>query len=199
MPFNLPILLTWFRIVLIPCMVVSYYLPFYGASIVAAALFAAGAITDWLDGYFARRWGQMTRFGAFLDPVADKLTVGTALFLIVQANPTPLMAIVGAIIVGREIAISALREWMADLGERGRVKVAGLGKIKTIVQMVAITILLYRHPFVGLRLYNIGAGLLIAAAVLTLWSGVVYVIAALPVMRKRGEDAVVEVDDDDSN
>ncbi len=198
MPFNLPILLTWFRIVLIPCMVVSYYLPYYSASIVAAALFAAGAITDWLDGYFARRWRQMTRFGAFLDPVADKLTVGTALFLIVQANPTPLMAIVGAIIVGREIAISALREWMADLGERGRVKVAGLGKIKTIVQMVAITILLYRHPFVGLRLYNIGAALLIAAAVLTLWSGVAYVVAALPVMRRRGEDAIVDSEGEDT-
>lgn len=198
MPFNLPILLTWFRIVLIPCMVVCYYLPYYSASIIAAMLFAAGAITDWLDGYFARRWGQMTRFGAFLDPVADKLTVGTALFLIVQANPTPLMAIVGAIIVGREIAISALREWMADLGERGRVKVAGLGKIKTIVQMVAITILLYRHPFVGLRLYNIGASLLIAAAVLTLWSGAAYVIAALPVMRKRGEDSIVESEGEDT-
>jgi CDP-diacylglycerol---glycerol-3-phosphate 3-phosphatidyltransferase len=180
MKFTIPNILTLFRILLVPVMVVAYYLPYKGTNVVAAAMFAAGAITDWLDGWIARKYGQTSAFGEFLDPVADKVTVTVALFLIVQTDPTPLMAIVGAIIVGREIAISALREWMAEVGQRKKVRVAAIGKIKTILQMVAIIILFYRHDFVGLKLYKIGQGMLIAAAALTLWSGFVYVRAAWP-------------------
>jgi CDP-diacylglycerol--glycerol-3-phosphate 3-phosphatidyltransferase len=181
---NLPNVLTLFRIVLVPVMVVAFFLPYKGMNVVAAVLFAAGAITDWLDGWIARRWGMTSKFGAFLDPVADKLTVTVALFLIVQADPQPLLAIVGAVIVGREITISALREWMAEVGERARVRVAGVGKVKTIVQMVAIIVLLYRHERIGSPLYQAGEWLLIVSAALTIWSGAMYVRAALPFMRE---------------
>lgn len=185
MVFNIPNALTLFRIVLVPVMVVAFFLPYAGMNVVAAGLFAAGAVTDWLDGWIARRWGQASKFGAFLDPVADKLTVTVALFLIVQADPQPLLAIVGAVIVGREITISALREWMAEVGERARVRVAGVGKVKTIVQMVAIIVLLYRHERIGSPLYQAGEWLLVASAALTIWSGAMYVRAALPFMRER--------------
>jgi CDP-diacylglycerol--glycerol-3-phosphate 3-phosphatidyltransferase len=186
MPLNLPNLLTWFRIALVPLMVVAFYLPYRGMNLLAASLFVAGALTDWLDGYLARRFQQTSAFGAFLDPVADKISVVVALFLIVQADPTPLMAIVAAIIVGREVTISALREWMAGLGQRVKVGVATLGKVKTIVQMVAISVLLFQHPsfpLLPLPLYELGRWLLIVAAVLTLWSAVVYLRAAWPLVR----------------
>ena len=185
MPLNLPNGLTLFRILLVPLMVIAYYLPHPGMNLVAATMFIAGAITDWLDGWIARRYGMVSAFGAFLDPVADKLAVTVALFLIVQTDKTPLMAIVAAVIVGREITISALREWMAMIGERTRVNVAGLGKLKTGVQMTAIAVLLMQHRFVGRPLYNFGKVLLVAAAVLTIWSAVVYLRAAWPVMRAQ--------------
>ena len=186
---TVPNLLTMFRIVLIPVLVTTFYLPFKGANLVAAGMFAVGALTDWLDGWIARRFGQMSAFGAFLDPVADKLTVTVTLFLLVQADPSPLMAIVCAIIVGREITISALREWMSTIGERSHVNVAGIGKVKTIVQMVAITVLLWRQPgfdfhvLTGIRFYELGQWMLGFAAVLTIGSGLVYVRAAWPYMR----------------
>jgi CDP-diacylglycerol--glycerol-3-phosphate 3-phosphatidyltransferase len=186
MPLNLPNLLTWFRIALVPLMVVAFYLPYRGMNLLAASLFVAGAVTDWLDGYLARRFQQTSAFGAFLDPVADKISVVVALFLIVQADPTPLMAIVAAIIVGREVTISALREWMAELGQRVKVGVATIGKVKTIVQMVAISVLLFQHPnfpLLPLPLYELGRWLLIAAAVLTLWSAISYLRAAWPLVR----------------
>lgn len=183
---TIPNMLTLFRIVLVPILVITFYLPFKGANLVAAGMFAVGAITDWLDGWIARRFGQMSAFGAFLDPVADKLTVTVTLFLLVQADPSPMMAIVCAIIVGREITISALREWMAEIGERGKVGVAALGKFKTIMQMVAIVILLWRQPFIGLRLYEVGQVMLAIAAVLTIWSAVIYLRAAWPVIQRRG-------------
>ena len=195
MKITLPIALTLFRIVLVPIMVIAFYLPYRGMNVIAAGLFAAGAITDWLDGWIARRWGMTSAFGEFLDPVADKVTVCVALFLIVQTDPTPLMAIVGAIIVGREITISALREWMADIGQRVRVRVAVMGKIKTILQMVAIIILLYRHDFVGLPSYRVGQALLIAAAALTIWSGVSYLRTAWPIMKAQGGNAPVGRED----
>ncbi len=182
MTLNTATLLTLFRIALIPVLVVVFFMPYPWTPIAAAAVFSAGAITDWLDGWVARRFHQTSPFGAFLDPVADKLTVVVALFLLVQADPTALMAIVAAVIVGREITVSALREWMAELGERARVKVAGIGKIKTIVQMVALIMLLYRLPLFGLPIYEIGQVLLVAAAGLTLWSGLVYMRAAWPVV-----------------
>ena len=185
MAITLPTWLTLLRIALVPVLVACFYLPMRGTNLIAALLFVVIALTDWLDGWLARRYGMDSAFGAFLDPVADKLTVTVVLFLIVQQDPTALMAILGAIIVGREISITALREWMATIGQIARIRVAGIGKFKTIVQMVALTLLLYRHDFLGLPIYAIGRWLLIAAAVLTLWSAFVYVRAAWPHLREQ--------------
>jgi len=149
----------------------------------SALIFALAAATDWLDGFLARRWDVTTAFGAFLDPVADKLLVAVALVLVVQAHPTPWTAISAAVIIGREITISALREWMAAIGERTQVKVAWLGKFKTAAQMVALTLLLYSQPLYGLSSYAIGLALLSLAVVLTLWSMVLYLRAAWPYMQ----------------
>ena len=160
--------------------------------VVLASSIALAALTDWLDGWIARRYHQYSAFGAFLDPVADKLMVAVALFLIVQGHPTPWMAFWAAVIVGREIAVSALREWMAELGQRAAVKVAAIGKIKTIAQMVALLCLLYSvtperpprpEPWMGHVVFVIGDWLLAIAAVLTLWSGFAYLRAAWPIMR----------------
>jgi CDP-diacylglycerol--glycerol-3-phosphate 3-phosphatidyltransferase len=187
MAITLPTWLTLLRIALVPVLVACFYLPQRGTNVAAALLFVVIALTDWLDGWLARRYGMDSAFGAFLDPVADKFTVTVVLFVIVQQDPSALMAILGAIIVGREISITALREWMATIGQIARIRVAWVGKIKTIVQMVALTLLLYRHDFMGLPIYAIGRWLLIAAAVLTLWSAFVYVRAAWPHLRE--EDA----------
>lgn len=195
MHLNVPNVLTLFRILLVPVMVTAYYLPFRGANLLAAALFAAAALTDWLDGYWARRFHQVSAFGAFLDPVADKIAVTVSLFLIVQTDGSPLMAVVAAVIVGREITISALREWMAEIGQRKRVVVAGLGKFKTIMQMVAIIILLMQHRFVGRPLYQLGKALLIAAAILTIWSAFVYLREAWPALRPRKVDEPADSED----
>ena len=185
MHITIPTALTLFRILLLPVMVIVFYAPFHGANIAAALIFVAAAITDWLDGWVARRWNMGSAFGAFLDPVADKLMVAATLFLLVQENPTPLMAITSAIIVGREISISALREWMAEIGQRAHVRVATLGKVKTTLQIIAIVVLLYQHDLEGLRLFHVGETLLVAAAVLTIWSAIVYVRAAWPVLREQ--------------
>lgn len=186
MTLTIPTVLTLFRIVLIPVLVVVFYLPYPWTPFAAALVFTLGAITDWADGWIARRWNMYSAFGAFLDPVADKLAVTVALFLIVQRHPTILMALLAAVIVGREITISALREWMAQLGERARVRVAAIGKIKTIVQMVALVALLYGKPAFGIPVFTIGEALLALAAVLTLWSGFAYLRAAWPAMREAG-------------
>jgi CDP-diacylglycerol--glycerol-3-phosphate 3-phosphatidyltransferase len=189
---TVPNLLTLLRIVLIPVLVLVFYLPFKWTNFAAAFVFALAAVTDWLDGWIARRFDQYSAFGAFLDPVADKLMVATALFLIVQAHPTPWMALWAAVIVGREIAVSALREWMAELGQRARVSVATIGKIKTVVQMVALICLLYAlrpdrpvyvDPWMGRAVFVVGDWLLAAAALLTLWSGFEYLRAAWPALR----------------
>ena len=185
MRITIPTALTLFRILLLPVMVVVFYSPFQGSNIAAAIIFIAAAITDWLDGWIARRWNMGSAFGEFLDPVADKLMVAATLFLLVQENPTPLMAITSAIIVGREISISALREWMAEIGQRAQVRVATLGKVKTTLQIIAIVVLLYQHDLEGLRLFHAGETLLVAAAVLTIWSAIVYVRAAWPVLREQ--------------
>jgi CDP-diacylglycerol--glycerol-3-phosphate 3-phosphatidyltransferase len=185
MRITIPTALTLFRILLLPVMVIVFYAPFSGANIAAAIIFIAAAITDWLDGWIARRWNMGSAFGEFLDPVADKLMVGVTLFLLVQENPTPLMAITSAIIVGREISISALREWMAEIGQRAQVRVAALGKVKTTLQIVAIVVLLYQHDLEGLRLFHVGETLLVAAAVLTIWSAIMYVRAAWPALREQ--------------
>ncbi|HKE48569.1 MAG TPA: CDP-diacylglycerol--glycerol-3-phosphate 3-phosphatidyltransferase [Rhodanobacteraceae bacterium] len=185
MRITIPTALTLFRILLLPVMVIVFYAPFTGANVAAAIIFITAAITDWLDGWIARRYDMGSAFGEFLDPVADKLMVGVTLFLLVQENPTPLMAVTSAIIVGREISISALREWMAEIGQRGQVRVATVGKIKTMLQIIAIVVLLYQHDLEGLRLFHVGETLLVAAAVLTIWSAIVYVRAAWPVLREQ--------------
>ena len=153
----------------------------------AAVVFLLAAFTDWLDGYLARRMNLTSAFGAFLDPVADKMMVAVALFLIVQGHPTPWMAFWAAVIVGREIAVSALREWMAELGQRAKVAVAMVGKIKTTVQMIALGFLLYREPLLGVPVFQVGEWLLAAAAILTLWSGFEYLRAAWPALRADDE------------
>jgi CDP-diacylglycerol--glycerol-3-phosphate 3-phosphatidyltransferase len=189
MQLTLPTILTLFRIVLLPVIVIVFYLPEYHApskswsNLAAAGIFIAASVTDWLDGWIARRYNMTSKFGAFLDPVADKLMVAVALFLIVQQNPTPVMAVASAVIVGREISISALREWMAELGQRAKVGVAWLGKLKTAMQIVAIVVCLHQRDLPELRLYRIGEGLLIVAAVLTIWSAMIYARAAWPIMR----------------
>jgi len=181
---TIPTLLTLFRILLIPVLVVVFYLPYTWANIAATAVFVIGALTDWLDGWIARRYNMYSAFGAFLDPVADKLAVAVALVLIVQYHHTVFMALIAAVIIGREITISALREWMAEIGQKARVKVAAIGKLKTIVQMVALSMLLFREDLLGIRIFAIGEGLLAVAAALTLWSGYSYVRAAWPAMRE---------------
>lgn len=183
MRLTLPTLLTLFRIVLIPVMVLVFYAPFRGANIAASAIFIAAALTDWLDGWIARKYGLHSAFGEFLDPVADKLMVAVTLFLIVQDNPTVPLAMMSAVIVGREISISALREWMAEIGERARVRVAGVGKIKTIAQLISIVVLLYQKDLDGVGLFHVGEVLLGVAAALTIWSAYVYLRAAWPVLR----------------
>lgn len=187
MLWNTPNLLTLLRIFLIPVFIAAYYLPLHWAPLLATVLFVLAALTDWLDGYLARRLDQSSPFGAFLDPVADKLMVASALVMLI-ADPRVhsmvldhrLFAIVVLIIIGREITVSALREWMAELGERARVAVSFLGKFKTIGQMVAIPFLLYREPLFGLPVFRIGELLLYLAAGLTLWSMVIYLRAAWP-------------------
>ena len=182
MKLTIPTWLTLLRIFMIPVLVVVFYLPYAWSNFAAVFVFVLAALTDWLDGWIARRYNQFSAFGAFLDPVADKLMVAVALFLIVQGHPTPWMAFWAAVIVGREIAVSALREWMAELGQRAKVAVANVGKIKTIVQMVALGFLLYRAPVLGIPVFLIGEWLLAAAAMLTLWSGFEYLRAAWPTL-----------------
>jgi CDP-diacylglycerol---glycerol-3-phosphate 3-phosphatidyltransferase len=184
MIWNWPNILTWLRIVAIPLIVALFVFgghnPASLADPIAGLLFAAAAITDSLDGYLARRLGQTTRLGTFLDPVADKLIVAVALVLIVSRDASAVMVLTAVVIIGREIAISALREWMAGIGQRTAVAVSRIGKFKTIVQMVGLTMLLFRHPLLGLPIYLLGEWLTVLAAVLTLISMVLYLRAAWP-------------------
>ncbi|MEO5703050.1 MAG: CDP-diacylglycerol--glycerol-3-phosphate 3-phosphatidyltransferase [Gammaproteobacteria bacterium] len=175
---NIPNILTLVRIGLIPVFVLVFYLPFGWSHIATAVIFAVAAITDMLDGYLARKLGQVSALGAFLDPVADKLMIAVALVLLVQMHPTPLLAIPAAVIIGREIAISALREWMAELGKRTSVAVSVIGKFKTLSQMLALLFLLYREPIGGFPTVTVGYVLLYVAAVMTLWSMIIYLRAA---------------------
>ena len=181
---NLPNILTWLRILAIPLVVVLFLIgahnPHRAADPIAGLLFAAAAVTDSLDGYFARRLGQTTRLGSFLDPVADKLIVAVALVLIVSRDPRTLMVLTAAVIIGREIAISALREWMAGIGQRTTVAVSTIGKVKTIMQMTGVTMLLYRNDLLGLPIYLIGQWLTVVSAGLTLISMGLYLRAAWP-------------------
>ena len=183
--WTLPNILTWVRIAAIPLVVIAFYLPASWADPAAGLIFAAAGITDSLDGYLARRLGQTTRLGAFLDPVADKLIVATALVLLVSRDHRPLIVLTAAVIIGREIAISALREWMAELGKRRKVAVSILGKYKTIFQIVGLAMMLYRHELLRLPIYPIGVALTVLAAALTLISMVVYLRASWPHLSEK--------------
>jgi CDP-diacylglycerol--glycerol-3-phosphate 3-phosphatidyltransferase len=188
MVWNLPNILTWLRILAVPMVVVLFYAPYHWADPAAGLLFAAAAVTDSLDGYFARRMNLTSRLGAFLDPVADKLIVAVALVLLVSkppptgSDPRAIIVLAASVIIGREIAVSALREWMAEMGQRTRVAVSALGKYKTIVQMVGLSMMLYRWDILGVAIYRLGLYLTVLAAVLTLWSMVAYLKAAWPVL-----------------
>lgn len=185
MNLTLPTILTFFRILLIPIFVVIFYLPVPWANFAAALIYTIASITDWLDGYLARAMNQESPFGAFLDPVADKLMVVVAIILLVEANPTPLIAIPSIIIISREISVSALREWMAELGSRATVKVSMVGKAKTVVQLVSLIFLIYHDTLFGLPLFELGIGLYYVAAFLTLYSMYIYLRAAWPVIIKH--------------
>ncbi len=191
MPFNIPILLTWLRVALIPLVVGVFFLPEpwmtpYERGLAATVVFIVAAVTDWFDGYLARRWNETSAFGAFLDPVADKLMVAGALLLLVQLDRTN--AVIAFVIIGREIAITALREWMAQIGASKSVAVSSLGKVKTAAQMIAIPMLLYSEPIFGMMpTLLIGQWLLDAAAVLTLWSMFYYLRKAWPLIKERHE------------
>jgi CDP-diacylglycerol--glycerol-3-phosphate 3-phosphatidyltransferase len=181
---NLPNTLTWLRILMIPAIFVLFNLPYWWKDPAACAAFAFAGITDSLDGYFARKWGLTSRLGAFLDPVADKLIVATALVLIVSGDPKSwFLVVVAIVIIGREIAVSALREWMAEIGARGRIKVSVWGKVKTIMQIVGLSFLLYRRDMFGIPIYKLGLVLTGIATVLTLWSMFLYLRLAWPELR----------------
>lgn len=183
MPLNLPNLVTWLRIILIPLLIGIFYLPDdwlspVGKNLAACAVFVVAALSDWLDGYLARALNQTSAFGAFLDPVADKLIVAAALIVLLQLERVE--PVIALIIIGREIAISALREWMAKLGQAGSVAVAFVGKVKTASQMVAIPLLLYHDALFGISTQWLGTLLINIAAVLTVISMVHYLRRALP-------------------
>jgi len=189
MKWNLPNALTWFRVVAIPLVVLVFFAPeLLGwpeawARPAAGLLFGLAGITDYFDGYLARRLGLTSSFGAFLDPVADKLIVSTALVLLVKADPQITLALVAAIIIGREITVSALREWMSQIGARARVAVSIIGKWKTTLQIIGISLMLYREPVLTLPVYRIGEWLVYLAAAITLWSMIDYLRAAWPALR----------------
>lgn len=177
---TVPNILTFIRLLLVPVVVILYYMPVTWAHFAAAIIFAIAAATDWLDGYLARNLKQTTKFGAFLDPVADKLMVAVALVLVVGELRMPFLAIPAAIIVGREIVVSALREWMAELGKRTSVAVTLIAKIKTMVQMFALILLILYRPDGAYWLQFLGSFLLYIAAILTLWSMIMYLKIAWP-------------------
>jgi cardiolipin synthase len=188
MEWNVPNILTWMRIILIPLFVGIFYLPETQLTLAdkncyAMLIFVLAAVTDWFDGYLARKWNQTSAFGAFLDPVADKLMVAAALVVLVELGRVG--AVVALIIIGREIAISALREWMAGIGQSKGVGVAMIGKIKTAAQMIAIPFLLYYRPIAGVDAKSVGTALIYAAAILTLVSMGYYLKAAWPQMRAK--------------
>jgi CDP-diacylglycerol--glycerol-3-phosphate 3-phosphatidyltransferase/cardiolipin synthase len=177
---NLANILTLFRIAAIPIVVLCFYSTMEHARPIAAVLFGIAAVTDLLDGWVARRFGQMSKFGEFLDPVADKLMVAIVLVMLVQSDPGLWVDIIAMVIIGREITISALREWMATIGERANVKVTWAGKIKTVFQMFGIGFMVFKNEFLGFDIYLIGFVLLMIAAAMTIWSMFVYLRAAWP-------------------
>jgi len=189
---KIAVLITWFRIALIPLMVLAYWLPFlpdWWNGFLATSIFTVAALTDWLDGAVARNFNQETRLGAFLDPVADKLLVCVALVLLLLSEQPEysrwILGILAMIIIGREICISALREWMAEIGKRMAVRVGALGKWKTAAQMVAVGMLLFGQDVAGFPTRAVGLGLLTAACILTLASMFSYLKVAWPHLEER--------------
>lgn len=182
---NVPNSLTLLRIALIPVFMLVFYLPYPWSYPVASLIFAVAAITDLLDGYLARRLNQISTLGEFLDPVADKLMVAVVLILLVERDPNIWLALPAAVIIGREITISALREWMAQLGARSKVAVSILGKVKTSAQMIALFLLVYQAPVLGFPVYETGLVLLYMAVVLTLVSMFQYMLSAWPRLREK--------------
>jgi CDP-diacylglycerol---glycerol-3-phosphate 3-phosphatidyltransferase len=184
MIWNVPNTLTWIRIAAIPLIVLLFLMPYPWADPSAGLLFAAAGITDSLDGYLARRLGQTSRLGAFLDPVADKLIVAVALVLLVSKDARVIIVLTAIVIIGREITISALREWMAEIGQRRKVAVSQLGKYKTILQIVGLSMMLFRWDLLGLPIYWMGVALTELAAAATLLSMVAYLRAAWPELKR---------------
>ena len=188
MKLNLANLLTLFRIAAIPVVVICFYSPMPHARPIAAILFGIAAVTDIIDGWVARRYGQTSRFGEFLDPVADKLMVSIALVMLVQAQSGWFEDVIAMIIIGREITVSALREWMATIGERANVRVSITGKIKTVLQMFGIAFMIYHNDFMGIPVYQVGFVLLLLAAIMTIWSMCFYLKAAWPFILHDPDD-----------
>lgn len=185
MKTNLANVLTWIRIAAIPVVGYCFLSDIEFSRPIAGIVFGIAAVTDLLDGYVARKFQQVSRFGEFLDPVADKLMVAISLVLLVQSDPRVVMAIIAMIIIGREITVSALREWMAGLGERDQVKVSVSGKVKTTLQMFGIAFMVYERELFGIDIYHVGFILLLAAAGMTMWSMIVYLRAAWPSMQNH--------------
>lgn len=185
MKLNLANSITGFRILAIPLCVVLFYLPFEWARKAAALVFACAAISDFVDGWIARKFNQMTAFGAFLDPVADKLIVATALVLLVHTDDRWMMAIIAAVIIGREITVSALREWMASQQASAQVAVSMVGKVKTTFQLIGLSFMLWGDTLWGLPIYELGYVALLIAAAMTLWSMWIYLSAAWPVLSRE--------------
>ncbi len=182
MQVTLPTAITLFRIALIPAFIVVFYLPFSWANVVATVVFACASISDWVDGYLARSMQLESKFGAFLDPVADKLMVVVVIVLLVEANPSIYVALPSVVIVAREISISALREWMAQIGSSTTVKVSYIGKTKTVAQMVALGFMVFAEPLWALPIFEIGLGIYYLAALLTIVSMIIYLRAAWPII-----------------
>ena len=189
MKLNLANILTLFRIAAIPIVVLCFYSQLPNARPIAAILFGIAAITDWIDGWVARRYGQTSRFGEFLDPVADKLMVSIVLVMLVQAEARWFEDVIAMIIIGREITISALREWMATIGERANVGVTMAGKVKTTLQMFGIAFMVYHNDMFGIPIYTVGFVLLVLAAIMTIWSMVIYLRAAWPFIINDKDEA----------
>ena len=185
MKVTLPTLITLFRIAMIPLFVAVFYLPFSWANIAATVIFTIASISDWVDGYLARSMQLESSFGAFLDPVADKLMVVVTIILLVEAHPSIYIALPSIVIVAREISISALREWMAQLGNSATVKVSFVGKAKTVSQMVALGFMIYDEPFMGLPIFDTGLAIFYLAAILTIVSMAIYLRAAWPVITQH--------------
>jgi CDP-diacylglycerol--glycerol-3-phosphate 3-phosphatidyltransferase/cardiolipin synthase len=186
---NLANILTLFRIAAIPVVVLCFYSQLPNARPIAAVIFGIAAITDWIDGWVARRYGQTSRFGEFLDPVADKLMVSIVLVMLVQAEARWFEDVIAMIIIGREITISALREWMATIGERANVGVTMAGKVKTTLQMFGIAFMVYHNDMFGIPIYTVGFVLLVLAAIMTIWSMVIYLRAAWPFIVNDQDEA----------